>query len=509
MKRIFSLSLLLFVAVTLFAAKYKIVKLNTPTIVIAGRTCKVGNVFDGNDPIKWSSDDQVFCARNMDDNTYKYFAAKAFKAHNAKSVFEYLRTNKMSTRSGGFDQVVPRDTRCAINERRIALVIGNSNYAAEKSLSTPIPDAIAVSKTLSSLGFNVYVMFDAGVDAMNDAIRRFASFASQYETALVYYAGHGSQFNGDAYLIPVDAVVETSYDVLQREQWMATKRIVSFLNDVPSLKTRILLLDACRTDNNLLASRGEGEDNMLNTDELNEGIIFYSTKHGYVAYDEAGATAHSPFATAVMKHIVSPNLSMGDFITDVMNEVKVLTSVAPYPHPQEPRSVPTLTHRFYFNPARAGQQPAAATPSVTPAPVRTPAPSRASSTATTTTSSAATTSSTSAADAELVAQGKKAMRAFDYTTAKNKFSTAASHGSAEGDYQLGLLYSNSNYDGYNRETATTYFVRAANQGHTEAMYQAGMMYLGINNTTAKQWLQKAANAGHQQAKAQLSRFSQK
>ena len=501
MKRIFSLSMLLVVAVTLCAAKFKIVKLNTPTIVIGGKTCKVGSVFDESDHVKWSDDEQVFCARNMDDGTYKYFAAKAFKSHNARTVFEYLlRTNKMSTRSGGFDQVVARDQQCTISEKRIALVIGNSNYVAEKSLSTPIPDAIAVSKTLASLGFNVYVMYDAGIEAMNDAIKRFARYAAQYETALVYYAGHGSQFNGDAYLIPVDAVVETSYDVIQRERWMATKRIVSFLNDVPSLTTRIVMLDACRTDNNLLASRGEGEDSMLDTDELNEGVIFYSTKHGYEAYDEVSATAHSPFATAVMKHIISPNLSIGDFITDVMNEVKVLTSVAPYPHPQEPRSVPTLTHRFYFNPAQAGQSPATTTQSTAPTVVSSPSTPRITGTA---------TASTSAADVELVAQGKKAMRAFDYTTAKNKFSLAASHGSAEGNYQLGLLYSNSNYDGYNRETATSYFVKAANQNHTEAMFQAGMMYLGIDNQTAKQWLQKAANAGHQQAKAQLSRFSQR
>ena len=511
MKRIFSLSLFVVVAVTLCAAKYKIVKLSTPTIVIAGRTCKVGNMFSEKDLIKWSSDEQVLCARNMDDNTYKYFAAKAFKARKASTAYDYLlHTHKMSTRSGGFDMVVERDKQCAISENRIALVIGNANYVSERSLSTPIPDAIDVSKTLSALGFNVYVMFDAGIDAMNDAIKRFAVYAKQYQTALVYYAGHGSQFNGDAYLIPVDAAVETSYDVLHGQRWLPTKRIVSFLNEVPSLTTRILMLDACRTNSDLLASRGDGEDSMLDTDELNEGVIFYSTKNGYEAYDEAGAIAHSPFATAVMKHIGTPNLSVGDFITDVMKEVKTLTSVAPYPHPQEPRSVPTLTHRFYFNPSQAGLRPAAATTNVTPAPVRPSGYTTVNRPATSSTTSGTTSSaSTSAADAELVAQGKKAMRAFNYDTAKNKFSLAASHGSAEGYYQLGLLYSNSNYDGYNRETATSYFVKAANQNHTEAMYQAGMMYLGIDNATAKQWLRKAANAGHQQAKAQLSRFTRR
>ena len=120
-------------------------------------------------------------------------------------------------------------------------------------------------------------MFDAGIDAMNDAIKRFAVYAKQYQTALVYYAGHGSQFNGDAYLIPVDAAVETSYDVLHGQRWLPTKRIVSFLNEVPSLTTRILMLDACRTNSDLLTSRGDGEDSMLDTDEPMAGVAV--TRH--------------------------------------------------------------------------------------------------------------------------------------------------------------------------------------------------------------------------------------
>jgi acyl carrier protein len=109
-------------------------------------------------------------------------------------------------------------------------------------------------------------------------------------------------------------------------------------------------------------------------------------------------------------------------------------------------------------------------------------------------------------DAELVAHGKKAMRAMDYDTAKRDFSQAASHGSTEATYQLGMLYSNNNFDGYSRETAASYFVRAARNNHVDAMYQAGMMYLGIDNSTARYWLEKAAANGHSRAEAQLSKI---
>ena len=69
-----------------------------------------------------------------------------------------------------------------------------------------------------------------------------------------------------------------------------------------------------------------------------------------------------------------------------------------------------------------------------------------------------------------------------------------------------MLYCNSNYDGYNKETALNYFLKAANNYHVEAMYQAGMMYLGTDNSAAKSWFQKAASNGHSRAQAQLSRL---
>ena len=114
--------------------------------------------------------------------------------------------------------------------------------------------------------------------------------------------------------------------------------------------------------------------------------------------------------------------------------------------------------------------------------------------------------SNSAAVSQLVIDGKKAMRAMNYQKAKKCFVEAAEQGNIEANYQLGMLYSNSNFDGYNRETATKYFTVAANGNHTEAMFQTGMMYLGIDNSEAKSWFRKAAANGHTQAIKQLSKL---
>jgi TPR repeat protein len=98
------------------------------------------------------------------------------------------------------------------------------------------------------------------------------------------------------------------------------------------------------------------------------------------------------------------------------------------------------------------------------------------------------------------------MRAMNYQKANKCFIEAAQQGNVEANYQLGMLYSNSNFDEYNKETATKHFTVAANSNHTEAMYQTGMMYLGTDNAEAKSWFRKAAAKGHSQAIKQLSRL---
>lgn len=121
------------------------------------------------------------------------------------------------------------------------------------------------------------------------------------------------------------------------------------------------------------------------------------------------------------------------------------------------------------------------------------------------TETASRTSSTSSA--ELVEEGKRAVKSFNYRKARECFQQAANQGSSEGYFQLGMLYSNSNYDGKNTDRAISYMRQAANSGNVEAMYQVGILYTGRDNSAAKQWLQKAAANGHSKARATLERFT--
>ncbi len=104
--------------------------------------------------------------------------------------------------------------------RRIALVMGNANYLYANVLTNPVNDANLLSGVLQAQGFEVTRVTDADERAMK---RAFSDFAARLQNAgpdavaLVYYAGHGVQFRGVNYLIPVDATLVAASSCLHPE----------------------------------------------------------------------------------------------------------------------------------------------------------------------------------------------------------------------------------------------------------------------------------------------------
>ena len=66
MKRNILLVLLSLLVIIMKAANYKILKMNHPQILINGKLAKEGDVFHGNDVIKWTKDKQAMKVLDMD-----------------------------------------------------------------------------------------------------------------------------------------------------------------------------------------------------------------------------------------------------------------------------------------------------------------------------------------------------------------------------------------------------------------------------------------------------------
>src|SRR6202022_4907483 len=94
-------------------------------------------------------------------------------------------------------------------EKRIALVVGNANYASG-ALPTPANDAGLIAQTLQAAGFDVIGVRDLDQDSLRRTFRDFVakvSAAGPDTGALIYLSGYGLRREGETYFVPGAAKV--------------------------------------------------------------------------------------------------------------------------------------------------------------------------------------------------------------------------------------------------------------------------------------------------------------
>ena len=134
------------------------------------------------------------------------------------------------------------------DEQRVALVIGNANYQTAPKLANPGNDAQSMTQLLNSAGFEVTQATDLTRKDMVRVVQDFTAKVAERgpgTVAMIYYAGHGVQVEGENYLLPVDAKVSTVYDLDGN-----SLRLVDLMGtlDAISSRMRIVVLDACRNN---------------------------------------------------------------------------------------------------------------------------------------------------------------------------------------------------------------------------------------------------------------------
>ena len=413
------------------------------------------------------------------------------------------------------------DTKIAVNDSKqdktFVVIISNENYKHEEAVPFAKNDGevfkIYCQKTLGIPDDHIRFVPDATLGEMNFSIFWLGNMLKAYDgeaKAIFYYSGHGMpDENGkEAYLLPVDGFSQST------EGAMSTKSLYSKLGEMPS-RNIFVFLDACfsgaRRDGKMLAS-SRGVAVKVKDDPVADNTVVFSAATGDETAYPYKSQKHGLFTFFVLEKMQQSGgyTTLGELSDYVTKNVKRKAVMENNGKSQTPTVIAATGNNNWRNwrfadkaatqteertvasatPTQTQQQQET-TPFQTQQPVATPAFTPA--------------MSVTAAE-DLVTLGKKQMRAMKYDKAKSTFLEAADQGNLEAVYQLGMLYSNNNYDGYNKETALDYFLKAANNYHVEAMYQAGMMYLGTDNSAAKSWLQKAASNGHSRAKAQLSRL---
>ena len=237
----------------------------------------------------------------------------------------------------------------AFAESRVALVIGQSAYRAVPALPNAANDGKRMTELLGNAGFDVTMARDLAQNDMRQTISNFAAkvAASGPDTvALVFYAGHGLQIDGENYLVPVDVDPKREADIP-----LQAVRLNDLMNTLGALPTRmrIFMLDACR--NNPFPALNKTTGHGLAIVDTKAGasgwFISFSTSPGAEAEDGNGDD--SPYTTAVLSVVKEPNLP----IEEAFRRVRVAVNQA-----TDGRQIPwessSLTADFRFF---AGEDP--------------------------------------------------------------------------------------------------------------------------------------------------------
>ncbi|MEE9371581.1 MAG: FISUMP domain-containing protein [Saprospiraceae bacterium] len=183
-------------------------------------------------------------------------------------------------------------------DKRIALVIGNSEYMHGAKLKEPALDAQTFALALQSQGYEVELGYNLDRNAFLKAIESFSQKFRKYDSGIVYYAGHGFQIDGENYLIPVDANPESKFQV--HSQCINVDHFFRSFNQPD--KAKVIILDACRNNpfvqNRSWAAEYRGTTNgMTDVSPLLNSLLIFSTEKNTVVRDD------NPFTEIFSKYI--------------------------------------------------------------------------------------------------------------------------------------------------------------------------------------------------------------
>ena len=233
-------------------------------------------------------------------------------------------------------------------ERRVALVIGNSQYKnSSLALFNPKNDAEDVAASLRTLGFEVILRIDAGRRDFDVAMTQFARLASYADTALFYYAGHALQYQGQNYLMPTDAQLED--EVSLRYEMVSLDDVRAGLERAGGVK--IMILDACRNNPVVdtlkrrmtgLTRNAETVRGLARIGAAQGEVVAYATAADQVAADGSGR--NSPFTAALLKRLAEAGLEIGTMFRRVAADVNEQTHGQ-----QRPELLISLISEYYLN----------------------------------------------------------------------------------------------------------------------------------------------------------------
>ncbi|WP_164742941.1 caspase family protein [Mesorhizobium sp. Z1-4] len=236
-------------------------------------------------------------------------------------------------------------------QKRVALVVGNNDYAELKDLDKAVGDAGTIADALEGLGFTVTMLENMNVDDFDVALSAFYESIGEGDIAFFFYAGHGIAAEGVNYLLPVDMPEIKPSEVrrVERNAIDAT-RIVSEIT-ARGAQLAFVVLDACRDDpfpqhDTRGASRLGGLARMTPDPGA---FVIYSAGTGQTALDRLSPQDEDPNSIFTRKFhsiLTTPGMPIVEIAKRTQVEVKALADRVR--HDQAPAYYDQVIGQFYF-----------------------------------------------------------------------------------------------------------------------------------------------------------------
>lgn len=217
---------------------------------------------------------------------------------------------------------------------RVALVVGNGAYVNGSTLENPANDATLLADSLRSAGFDVALVTDGSLEAMEKALVEFGRAAREAKAAWFFYAGHGLEVKGQNFLVPFDAVVEEEFQV--RHKTLALDMVLGALDEAGT-PLKVIVLDCCRDNPFGRSWKRSGAGGLGQVVNPPTGtIIAFAAAPGSTAEDGTGK--NSPFTTALAEALALPGREIDQIFKETGRRVIEAT---------EKRQQPWVNSSFY------------------------------------------------------------------------------------------------------------------------------------------------------------------
>jgi formylglycine-generating enzyme required for sulfatase activity len=196
---------------------------------------------------------------------------------------------------------------------RVALVIGNADYK-DAPLRNPVHDAHDVAQALRALGFEVLEATNINRRKMIETVTAFGTRLQHAQVSLFYYSGHGVQYQGSNYLIPLQTVIRTPTEL--EHEAMDVRRVLGHMQQ-GTTQLNIVILDACRDNpfRNLIGFRSYGEHGLARLPGVRSALIAYATQPDNTAADGTGR--NGTYTKHLLRYLKQPGLTLPDLFSEV------------------------------------------------------------------------------------------------------------------------------------------------------------------------------------------------